>query len=139
MRFWPAISIIVIGAAVIATDLSVEVIDSRMSSTEYVSTLVTGAVVCVIGGAFEMNRARQLKSVAETGLVAAGRVPEPVLEEMMSRGGRAIGYAGIKTVQGGGSEGSIWPIEPYSPGEVGADLRAMLQHIGKMGGVDFAL
>ena len=61
------------------------------------------------------------------------------LEEMMSRGGRAIGYAGIKTVQGGGSEGSIWPIEPYSPGEVGADLRAMLQHIGKMGGVDFAL
>ena len=82
---WPAISIIVIGAAVIATDLFVEVIDSRMSSTEYVSTLVTGAVVCVIGGAFEMNRARQLKSVAETGLVAAGRVPEPVLEEMMRR------------------------------------------------------
>jgi hypothetical protein len=80
---WPAISIIAIGAAVIATDLLVEVSDPRMSSTEYVSTLVTGAVVCVIGGAFEMNRGRQLKSVAETGLEAAGRVPDAELKEMM--------------------------------------------------------
>jgi hypothetical protein len=60
------------------------------------------------------------------------------LEEMMNRGGRAIGYAGIRDVPEQ-SKGYIWPIEPYNVQEVDAHLRAMLQRIGKMGGVDFGL
>jgi hypothetical protein len=71
----PALAIMFGGIVLMAATFIVEVFsDRRLTSSEFITGLVTGAFLCAIGAVLEVNRVREVGSVTKAGIE---RLPAP--------------------------------------------------------------
>jgi hypothetical protein len=90
---WPAIFIVGVGLALLVTDFLIEVVDERMTSTEYVATLIVAAALCLVGGSLVVALSRQLRQVTQAGVETfGGQVSEAKMAELR----RVIGLTTAK-------------------------------------------
>jgi hypothetical protein len=86
---WPGIVIVSTGLLLVAADFVAEIWDARLSSRDYIATLICGVVVCAVGAALEVNVSRQVRNVAETGidsLVPMSDATRTEVRRLLSRG-----------------------------------------------------
>jgi hypothetical protein len=83
---WPAFIVAVIGMAVLSLGFwGIWVSDVRLSSAEYIATLVTGAALIALGVALEVNRSRRIGDVTSAAIEAAS-TPEAKMDQMRDLG-----------------------------------------------------